>query len=222
MFRKLWNYFLSIPKTLYFNFKYFDFTIAIKLPVLVSYRVILSETSGKVKINYNNIKTGMIKIGFGCVGIFDAKRSRTIWGSSGNIIFNGSCNIGHGSKISVSKNGLLIFGNNFNISAESSIVCYKKICFGDNCLLSWEILIMDTDFHKIMDNTNNVINEDKEIIFGNNVWIGCRTTILKGTYINDNIVIGATSCLVGKYNGSNQIICGNPAKIHKNNITWKI
>ncbi len=65
---------------------------------------------------------------------------------NGIINFNGRRNIGHGSKISVGKDGILTFGQNFNITAESSIVCYNNISFGNNCLLSWDILIMDTDF----------------------------------------------------------------------------
>lgn len=217
---KLYLYLIGIPKTVYFNFKYFNFATAIKLPVLISHRVVLLDTNGKIHINCDSISTGMIKIGFGSVGIFDSKRSRTIWQVSGNVVFNGTCHIGHGSKISVNKNGSLFFGNNFTISAESSIVCNKKISFGDDCLLSWNNLIMDTDFHKILDKSNKIINEDKEITIGNKVWIGCRCTILKGTSIKDNIVIGANSCISGIFNGSNQVIGGNPPKILKNDIDW--
>jgi acetyltransferase-like isoleucine patch superfamily enzyme len=79
---------------------------------------------------------------------------------------------------------------------------------------------MDTDFHKILDKSNKIINEDKEITIGNKVWIGCRCTILKGASIKDNIVIGANSFISGIFNGSNQIIAGNPPKILKNDIDW--
>lgn len=222
MFKKILTYILGLPKTIFFNFKYFDFETAKKLPVLISNRVILKKTDGKIHINCKSIKTGMIKIGYGSVGIFDPKRSRTIWQVSGNVTFNGSCNIGHGSKISVNNNGTLVLGNKFSISAESSIVCNKKISFGNDCLLSWDILIMDTDFHKILDNANEIINKDEEISIGNKVWIGCRCTILKGTHIKDNAVIGANSCLAGKLvNGCNQIIGGNPPKILRQEIHWK-
>jgi acetyltransferase-like isoleucine patch superfamily enzyme len=40
-----------------------------------------------------------------------------------------------------------------------------------------------------------MINEDREVIVGNRNWIGCRTTVLKGTKVGDNCVIGANSFL---------------------------
>ena len=64
----------------------------------------------------------MISIGYGEVGIFDMKRSRSIWQVYGEVVFKGKANIGHGSKISVDKNGTLELGNNFKTTAESAIV----------------------------------------------------------------------------------------------------
>ena len=48
---------------------------------------------------------------------------------------------------------------------------------------------MDTDFHKIYDLESNILNKDKAIEIGENVWIGCRCTILKGANIKRNSVI---------------------------------
>ena len=53
--RKLYLFLRCIPKTLYFNFKYLPFNKAIKFPILVSHRVWLMETKGKVILNTNNI-----------------------------------------------------------------------------------------------------------------------------------------------------------------------
>ena len=43
----------------------------------------------------------------------------------------------------------IVFGDNFCVTANSAIVCVSNINFGSNVLLSWDILILDTDFHKI-------------------------------------------------------------------------
>lgn len=201
------------------NLKYFRFADAIKLPVLVSNRVWLAQVAGKVEI-VGPIRFGLIRIGFGDVGIFDKHKSRSVWNVTGMVVFRGPARLGHGSKISASGN--LVFGENFNITAESQIACHKKITFGDNCLLSWDVLIMDTDFHKIRDNAGKITNEDKEIIIGNNVWIGCRATILKGTVIGDNVVIAANSCVHSAVEGNNRIIGGNPVRVLKKDITWEL
>lgn len=215
--KRLTLYIFSIPKTIYFNFKYFNFKNAIRFPILVSKNVLLSETSGRLTIN-GELSTGMIRIGFGDVSIFDQSRSKSIWSVSGNIVFNGKAFIGHGSKIDVS--GDLILGKNFKISAESTLICKKNIIFGDNCLISWDDLIMDTDFHKIYNENKKILNSDKGIQIGNNVWVGCRCTILKGTIIKDNTVIASNCTLSSKLSVQNTIIGGNPIRILKENITW--
>ncbi|MGG3709701.1 hypothetical protein, partial [Heyndrickxia coagulans] len=127
----------AIPKTLYFNFRYLPFKEAIRLPILISHKVFLKKVKGRVTVK-KPLCFG-VKIGFGDVGIFDRHLSRTIWENSGHVIFDGKANIGHGSKISVS--GLLEIGNDFVITAESSIICFKHVKFGDEVLISWENLI---------------------------------------------------------------------------------
>lgn len=217
-FSKYFSYIAGLPKTIYLNFKYFQLKDAIKLPIFVSHHVWLKEVKGKIKINAP-IHTGMIKIGYGDIGIFDKRKSRTIFQVSGNITFNGRADLGHGSKISVS--GDLFVGKNFCISAETAIVCAKRIVIGDDCLFSWDNLIMDTDFHKINNLNGQVTNKDREIIIGNNVWLGCRCTILKGSYIGNGVVVASNSCVYGRIGGEKQIIGGLPLRVLKHNICWK-
>ena len=217
--QKLWAHFRGLPKTIYFNFHYLPLSQAIKLPIMLSHKVRLMECSGKI-ILPKKVHIRMIQIGFEGVGIFDAKYSRSIWQVSGTVIFNGTAAIGHGSKISVGKDAVLTIGNHFCITAESSIVCQKEITFGDDVLISWENLFIDTDFHHVKQN-GNAINPPEKIIIGNHVWIGCRCTILKGSTIPSNSILGARS-LVNKAVGNTEraIIAGSPAKVLKSDVDW--
>jgi acetyltransferase-like isoleucine patch superfamily enzyme len=208
-------------KTIYFNFKYLPFKQAIKLPIFVSKKVYLLETNGEVILD-GSFRSASIQIGYGEVGIFDNKRSRSIWQVSGKVIFKGRTNIGHGSKISVGSTGELILGEDFMITAESALVAFKHIEFGRNCLLSWDVLVMDTDFHTIRDENGVQINEPKEIIIGNHVWIGCRNLLLKGTCIPDNTIIAANSLVNGKLDGENKVFGGNPVTQLNEKVTWEI
>lgn len=210
---------LSFFKTLYFNFHYFSFMDALKFPVLITSNVLMKKTNGSVVL-HSRPRPGLVKIGFDGVGTFDSRRSKAIWQVDGTVEFYGKANIGQGSKISIGGGATLVIGDNFTITAESSIIANKRIIFGDDCLLSWDILCMDTDFHRIFSN-GKVINENSEVHIGNNVWIGCRTTILKGSSIPDNSVVGANSVVAGKFEKENVIIASNPAKICKENIEWK-
>ena len=80
------NIIRSIPKTLRFNLHYFPLKTALKLPVVVSHRTYLRELHGKVELP-ENMETAMVKIGFGDVGHYDRKRSRTIWQVSGTVTY---------------------------------------------------------------------------------------------------------------------------------------
>lgn len=216
--KKITGYILGLPKTLIFNFKYFPFRTALKLPVLVSKNVCLDVMKGSIELP-QSITSGMIKLGFGDVGIFDRKRSRTVWRNGGRVIFKGKCEIGHGSKISVGKNAVLSFGNNFTITAESSIAYEKEITFGDNVLVSWECLFMDTDYHPLMID-GALSNEDRPIHIGNNVWICCRNLIFKGSEIPAGCVIAAGSLVSGKIEGESCLAGGRPCRILRQNVSW--
>lgn len=94
-----------------------------------------------------NIRMGMIRIGQYRVGTLDMKYHRTMWQCEGTVIFLGSAYIGSGTKLSISRGATLTFGDIFSVTGGSAIICDYAISFGKNCLLSWDILIMDTDFH---------------------------------------------------------------------------
>lgn len=213
---------MKIPglKTIWFNFHYFDFHTAIRFPVLISRHVRFIKKRGSVTINAP-VRFGMIRIGFGEVGIFDKARSRTLWEVSGKIIFRGAARIGHGSKISVGPEGTFDIGAEVGVTAESSFVVHKHVRIGDDNLFSWEILVMDTDFHQIAEAGGRVINPPEEIILGNHVWVGCRCLILKGSRVPDGSVLAAGSTVAGKLAPENALFAGAPARMIKEKIEWK-
>ena len=216
-FGKYWLYLLGLPKSIIFNFYYFPISTAIKLPVLLSHRVYLKKLSGCVKLVV--VKPGVVKIGFGDVGIFDAQKSRSIWNVTGKVVFGGRALLGHGSKISVS--GELVLGNMFTISAESTIVAEHQVVFGDNVMLSWDILIMDSDIHSVFDKSNNLVNPCRPICIGDNVWIGCRSLILKGSVVADGVIVAAGTKIAGKVESNNSIISNNSAvQLLKEEVFW--
>lgn len=222
--KKLYLLIRAIPKTIYFNFKYLPFKEAIKFPFIISHRVWLMDCKGKVSIN-SNLSTGMIKVGFGEVSIFDQMRERSVWRVLGDVEFSGRAAIGHGTKISVDKGGKLLFGKDIIITAESSIICNKEINIGDEAMISWETQIMDSDLHSIIDVDNNVINNDEKIEIGKKVWVGCRCLILKGVKIEDGSIIAAGTTISKAFNNKiqrekNCLIGGTPPKILRENLKW--
>ncbi|MDP4277627.1 MAG: acyltransferase [Bacteroidota bacterium] len=211
---------LSLFRTIRFNLNYFPFRQAICFPVYISRKVCLRKLSGSLALN-GPVCKGMVRIGFETAGIFDYRFSRTIWEVTGTVVFEGNAELGQGSRICVGPDGKLIFGDRFSITAESTIIAYSRVQFGKDCLLAWDVMVMDTDFHEIRNAKNELTNAPKPVLIGAHVWIGCRTLILKGATIPDNCVIGANTSVNNTLEKAASVYAGNPAQVIKEGITWK-
>ncbi len=179
--------------------------------------ILLCEGGGKILLN--TAKFGMAHIGFHKVPICDSKRTVLI--IDGILELKGTFHVGNGSRIRVTDKAKLTIGNNFGISASSYINCYNNIIIGDNVLFAWDCLVMDSDTHPVFNSNNEIINYGKQVVIGNHVWFGCRSTVLKGSTIPDGCVIGASSLVSGGKFEPSTIVAGHPAKSIKRIGNWE-
>ena len=107
-------------------------------------------------------------------------------------------------------NGELQLGKFILISPGTSIRSAKKIIIGDSTMIASDVTITDSDWHDIYDRTDYVASP-KEVIIQENVWIGEKSLILKGSKIGKNSIIGAGSVVSGEV-PANVVFAGNPAK----------
>lgn len=213
-------YFLSFIKSVWLNFRYLPFTQAVKLPLLVSYNTEFKCYRGGGIELPNTIHFGMIHIGFHEVTV--ATKTRTTIRAWGCLKFNGTAFIGRSTRIYVGKDARLVLGEDFKVSASSAIMCCKSIEFGKNIQFSWDCLVMDSDTHPIVYEDGRESQTDKPVKFGDDIWIGCRCTILKGSYIPSNCVIGANTTITGQKFEENSIIAGTPPCTIKKIKGWKL
>ena len=103
----------------------------------------------------------------------------------------------------------VVFNNNI------FICCAQRVKIGNNCLVGEGVTIFDFEAHGTSPYNRHKLRNKKEVIIGNNVWIGSKVIILKGAKIGDNSIIAAGSVVLGKEYPSNVIIGGNPARIIK-------
>ena len=107
-------------------------------------------------------------------------------------------------------------GSNTYIGDRTEIHAGKSVKIGNNCDISWDCCIMDRDYHKFCSDTEVY----KETVIEDNVWLGCNVIVLKGVRIGEGSVIAAGS-VVTKNVPPHSLAGGNPAKIIKEEVTWK-
>lgn len=207
---------VSLIKTVLFNFHYFGWE-GLRFPVIVYRNYKLLKMSGEVQLGVN--RTGIIQLGKPGVGICDDRYERGIWQVQGTIYFGGKSCIGAGTKIVCGVNGVLELGNEFVVTARSSIICVSKISFGNHVLISWDCLFMDTDFHSIYSADGILLNPDEEIKVGNHCWFCCNATLLKGSNIPNNTIIASGSRISKKFQEENTVV--GDTKVLKSNVSWR-
>lgn len=204
---------INFIKSIFINFRFFGVQGLIKLPIILQYGSSI-HGSKKSIVFRKPLQFNMLFLKF--------KNTISIQ-KGGKIIFHGrkAC-FNHMNGVLVGPTGVFEIGDSFFANGFAEFNCRKRIVFGDGCLISVHTMFLDTDYHTITQD-GNVINLDKEIIIGNRVWIGCNVTVLKGTVIGNDIVIGAGSLLSGRYLEDNSIYAGhNPEKPIKSGICWKL
>lgn len=96
-----------------------------------------------------------------------------------------------------------------------------SITIGKNCMLSSNIMFRATDGHVIHSlGERRALNRSKPIHIGDSVWIGSGVTILKGSQVANDSIIGTMSLVASRFEDPNIVIGGNPAKVIKTRIAW--
>ena len=211
---------INLFSTVYLNFIMFPFSKAIRFPILIFGKVTIKNVrKGRLVFNCP-LTTGILQIGKRSLGFLDKHNCRTIWNVAGTLYVHGKASIGQGGCVEVEKDAVMTLGRNFNVTGRSVLLCTDQITFGDDCLLSWDLLIMDTDWHKVISTTDGgILNPSKPINIGNHVWIGCRSLILKGVNISDNVIVAANSTISRNIDEEFVVVGSNG--VLKENVGWE-
>lgn len=100
--------------------------------------------------------------------------------------------------VKCSKGAEILIGSHTSIGRNNNIVAHSRIEIGNYCDLGPNVCIYDHDHdYKVVDGLKAEKYTVNPIIIGNNVWIGANATILRGSIIGDNCVIGAGTVIKG-------------------------
>ena len=94
------------------------------------------------------------------------------------------------------------------------------VTIGKDCMFSANIYVRNGDSHTIYNEHGEKVNPAKDVTIGDRVWIGYGATILKGSVIENDSIIGTQSVVTGKHIPEGSIAAGNPVKILKQGFHW--
>lgn len=134
---------------------------------------------------------------FLCVGTVSLQRGIRV------VVDSGQLQIGHGTSI----NGL-----------GTKILCKSAVTIGGGCSISWDVQILDNDFHAMT--VGGVAQPSTApVVIGDHVWIGTRAIILKGVTVGDGAVIAA-GAVVTRNVPAGSVAAGLPAKVVGTTDSW--
>jgi acetyltransferase-like isoleucine patch superfamily enzyme len=147
-------------------------------------------------------------------------------------ITNGSVEVGHhcifhDNNWAIRFGGKLTIGDYSGLDSGSQIICDEEIRIGQFCMISSECIIWDTNTHQILPveerrkirkqflwgNVEVDRPKTKPVYIGDDVWIGQRAVILKGSLLEDESIVGVAAVVPGAHVPKGFIAVGNPAKV---------
>ena len=94
-----------------------------------------------------------------------------------------------------------------------------KIVIGEDCMFAGDTVVYNTDSHSIFQD-GKLINQAKELVVGNHVWVCGNANILKNSYVASGCIVARNALLSGKFETKNAVIAGLPAKVIKTGVVW--
>ena len=218
--RDIFSLIISLPITIYVNFRCLPFKTALKLPIFVGYKTHIDKLSRNIRFGCVPT-TFMVRIGWGGTeGREAGKKNYLLLNDGATIQFNGRCTMSSGVSLILDL-GALEIGDNFFCNKNCTISCNDKITIGDNVLFGWNVEVLDSDNHKVIHKNQKSVCDRGSIRVGNHVWVAAFSHILKNSVIPDGSIVAYHSLVTKKFEGEKLLLGGCPAKVVEEEIEWE-
>lgn len=174
---------------------------------------ITENLSGHIRADDN----AHIEIGAGCRS---TSLSITASGCSRVVIGN---HVNLGALRIYARDSIITIGDRSSFNHNVRLLAHEpsKITIGSHCLFGHDVDVTSSDMHSLVDTTTGRrINPAAPIVIGDRVWIGMRTTILKGARIDSGSAIACSSVVARTHIPENCVAGGVPARVLRKNVTW--
>jgi len=144
--------------------------------------VINLEPDSQIVVGEENVQIGTNKLRGSKAETYIRLRTGAHWNA------NGRCLISYGATIEVLQNAILETGY-FSMNSFSVLIAAQKITIGQDVMIGRNVVIYDSDFHKIDENTS----VSEQVSIQDHVWIASNAMVLKGIEVGAGAVIAANT-----------------------------
>ena len=184
-------------------------------PIWIGSRTVLT---GAERITVS--EGGALRIGLGSFGLSSEDDTSVVRVREGaSLHCEGVVSLQRGVRVVVD-GGRLTIGHGTNVNGVGTkILCAQGITIGAFCTFSWDVQVLDNDFHAI---TVDGVERPSAapVVIGDRVWVGTRAVVLKGVTIGDGAVVAA-GAVVSKDVPAGAVVAGVPAKVVGHADSWQ-
>ena len=162
---------------------------------------------------------GALRIGLGPFGLSSAHDTSVVRVREGaELRCEGVVSLQRGVRIVVD-GGRLTLGHGTNVNGTGTkLLCAQEITIGAHCTFSWDVQVLDNDFHAlVVDGVQRPAVAPVRI--GDRVWVGTRAVVLKGVTIGDGAVVAAGAVVTSDV-PAGAVVAGVPARVVGHADSW--
>jgi Acetyltransferase (isoleucine patch superfamily) len=180
---------VNLTKFVYYNF-FCKSVVRKKGCYLITFRncVINLHKSSRLYINIGTIQLGVAKLRGSKAETYLQMDENASW------VSNGAAELFFQTQIHIQKNAVFETGY-FSANIGTAIICSKKVTLGENVMIGRNILIYDSDHHRIIDQNGDMVNNDKEVTIRDHVWLTSNVTVLRGVTIGEGCIVAAQTVI---------------------------
>jgi tetrahydrodipicolinate N-acetyltransferase len=163
---------------------------------------------------------GALRIGLGPFGLTSEHDTSVVRVRPGaELVCDGVVSLQRGIRVVVD-GGRLTIGHGTNVNGLGTrLLCAQEVTIGAGCTLSWDVQVLDTDFHAMtVDGAERPSVAPVRI--GDRVWVGTRALVLKGVTIGDGAVVAAAAVVTSDV-PAGAVVAGVPARVVGRADSWR-
>lgn len=124
------------------------------------------------------------------------------------------------SSIACYRDVTVSIGDGTTINGAMFSVMASRIVIGSDCMLAGEIAFQSNDQHAVFQMHDLAkCNIKNDIVVGDHVWIGLRSTMLPGARVGQGSIIGAGSVVTGLI-PEWSLAAGVPCRVLRSDVSW--